>query len=85
MQSVLLDQKVAAGVGNWIADEVLYHAALHPEQPARSLTPDQLARLRLSMSMVVTTACAARADAERFPTVGTSKYCPPRQRHRHPS
>jgi len=26
VKSVLLDQKVAAGVGNWIADEVLYHS-----------------------------------------------------------
>jgi len=55
-----------------------YNWELHPEQPARSLTPDQLGRLRRSMYMVVKTACAARADSERFPTVGTSKHCPPR-------
>ena len=51
-QAVLLDQTVAAGVGNWIADEVLYHSRLHPEQPARSLTHAQLCTLRAAMHMV---------------------------------
>jgi hypothetical protein len=29
-------------VGNWVADEVLYQARIHPEQPAASLTPEQV-------------------------------------------
>ena len=49
IKSVLLDQTIAAGVGNWIADEVLYHSRLHPEQPAKSLTPAQLRDLRDAM------------------------------------
>lgn len=67
IKSVLLDQKIAAGVGNWIADEVLYQAAIHPEQPARSLAPSQVSRMREAMSYVVTSACEAGADADKFP------------------
>lgn len=67
VKAVLLNQKVAAGVGNWIADEVLYQAAIHPEQPANSLTHAQLCRMRDAMSTVVTLACEAGADADKFP------------------
>ena len=67
IKSVLLDQTIAAGVGNWIADEVLYHSRLHPEQPAKSLTPAQLRDLRDAMEGVIKTACDAGADAEMFP------------------
>ena len=31
MKSLLLDQSFAAGVGNWVADEVLYQSNIHPE------------------------------------------------------
>ena len=34
---LLLDQKFAAGVGNWIADEVLYQARLSPHRAVDSL------------------------------------------------
>jgi formamidopyrimidine-DNA glycosylase len=27
------------GVGNWMADEILWRAAIHPRRPAGSLTP----------------------------------------------
>src|SRR5690606_20464628 len=37
LKAVLLDQKVFAGVGNWIADEVLYRAELAPKRLANSL------------------------------------------------
>lgn len=67
IKSVLLDQSIAAGVGNWIADEVLYHSRLHPEQPAKSLSAAQLRDLRDAMEGVIKTACDAGADAERFP------------------
>jgi formamidopyrimidine-DNA glycosylase len=33
IKAVLLDQSFAAGVGNWIADEVLYQARIAPNRP----------------------------------------------------
>ena len=45
LKAVLLDQKVAAGVGNIYADEALFHARLHPQKPAYSATPQECQRL----------------------------------------
>lgn len=32
IKSLLLDQEHFAGVGNWVSDEVLYHAKIHPNE-----------------------------------------------------
>lgn len=42
---VLLDQHVLAGVGNIYAAEALWHARVHPDAPAASLSPGRVARL----------------------------------------
>lgn len=44
IKAVLLDQAVCAGVGNWIADEVLYLAGIHPQVVARELAEEQVSR-----------------------------------------
>jgi len=38
VKAVLLDQSFFPGIGNWMADEVLWQARIHPAQPAGSLT-----------------------------------------------
>ena len=45
----LLDQHRIAGIGNLLADEILFHAALDPARPAKSLTPDELESLHKSI------------------------------------
>jgi formamidopyrimidine-DNA glycosylase len=67
VKAVLLDQSLFAGVGNWIADEVLYQAGVAPHRPAASLTRDEVARLRTRLSAVVRHAVKVGADSERFP------------------
>jgi formamidopyrimidine-DNA glycosylase len=67
IKALLLDQSFAAGVGNWIADEVLYQARLDPRRPAASLTPDEATRLRSRLSVVVRMAVSVDADSDRFP------------------
>jgi formamidopyrimidine-DNA glycosylase len=67
LKAVLLDQTVFAGVGNWVADEILYQARLSPVRPASSLDREEVARLRRSLLAVVRRAVAVRADSERFP------------------
>lgn len=32
IKALLLDQAVFAGVGNWVADEIIYHSRLHPSE-----------------------------------------------------
>ena len=45
LKAALLDQRTLAGLGNIYVDEALWHARLHPLQPAGSLERDQLRRL----------------------------------------
>jgi len=67
IKAVLLDQGFLAGVGNWIADEVLFQARLDPRRPGRSLTAAEVGRLRRCLARILTRAVAVDADAERFP------------------
>ena len=67
IKAVLLDQSVAAGVGNWIADEVLYQAAIDPRRRASSLTDAELRRVRGRIRSVVATAVRYNSDSDRFP------------------
>jgi formamidopyrimidine-DNA glycosylase len=41
VKAVLLMQERFPGVGNWMADEILWRAAIHPARPAGSLTADE--------------------------------------------
>lgn len=67
LKGLLLDQTFAAGVGNWIADEVLYQAKLDPRREVSKLTEDELERLRRKIGSVVRKAVSVGADKERFP------------------
>jgi len=68
VKTLLLDQgKLVCGIGNWVADEVLHQACIHPAAPADSLSDRQAEALRAAVLFVVRTAVAADADSERFP------------------
>jgi formamidopyrimidine-DNA glycosylase len=67
IKAVLLDQSVFAGVGNWIADEVLYQAAIRPHRRAADLSTKEIARLRNTILRVIRRAVAVNADSDRFP------------------
>lgn len=67
IKAVLLDQSFSAGVGNWIADEVLYQARISPARPARSLTSDEVRRVRAAIRLVVGLAVRVGSDSDRFP------------------
>ncbi|KAI8806370.1 DNA glycosylase/AP lyase [Cladochytrium replicatum] len=69
IKGLLLDQEaVVCGVGNWVADEVLYHARIHPSQPVSSLSDGRIEDLRLSLVNVLEKACEVEADSDRFPS-----------------
>lgn len=42
IKSVLLDQTLFSGVGNWVADEILYHARVHPARLCNLLLEPQI-------------------------------------------
>jgi len=53
IKSILLNQKVVAGIGNIYADEALYRARLHPLTPANSLSQDQIRALHRAIRTVL--------------------------------
>ncbi|MFB9863471.1 DNA-formamidopyrimidine glycosylase [Rufibacter immobilis] len=68
IKPLLLDQRIAPGVGNWIADEVLFQAQLEPERPAHTLQPPEVDRLASAIREVLATAIAAEAVYRDFPS-----------------
>jgi len=67
VKAVLLDQSFSAGVGNWIADEVLYQARIDPRRRTNTLSRGEIARLRAKLRSVIGTAVRVGADSDRFP------------------
>jgi len=67
MKALLLDQSFAAGVGNWIADEVLYQARIDPRRRAGTLADHEIRRLRDRLRSVIAVSVRARNDSDRYP------------------
>ena len=67
IKSLLLDQSFSAGVGNWIADEVLYQAGIDPRRRAHSLSHEEVRRLHRALKSVIRIAVRANADSTCYP------------------
>eukprot|EP00536_Pseudo-nitzschia_multiseries_P007190 jgi/Psemu1/296487/fgenesh1_pm.166_\ len=66
IKGILLDQKRAVcGVGNWVADEVLYQTKLHPDQ--NYLTGDQARDLVHRLHSILDEAVRCLSNDEDFP------------------
>ena len=80
LKARLLDQSVISGVGNLIADEVLWRSRLHPRRPAGELNTEELDALRRAVRAAVRHALRTgvygefvshRKAGERCPRCGT--------------
>ncbi|KAG0515300.1 hypothetical protein BDA96_10G266300 [Sorghum bicolor] len=67
IKALLLDQSFISGIGNWIADEVLYQSRIHPLQIASNLPRESCEALHRSIQEVVKYAVEVDADMDRFP------------------
>jgi formamidopyrimidine-DNA glycosylase len=66
IKAILLDQKRAlSGVGNWIADEVLYQLQMHPDQ--NYLSAEQGSQLLDTLHPILQTAVKSLEKRERYP------------------
>lgn len=66
LKALLLDQRFCAGIGNWIADEILYQSHLHPRKRLNTLNEDQMNLLYKNIDYVIRTAVDA-GGSEKFP------------------
>jgi len=67
MKAVLLDQSVFAGVGNYLADEILYHAKIAPNRTGASLSEEEVGAIHRAVKSVIGHAVKVDADYEKFP------------------
>lgn len=67
IKSVLLDQSVAAGIGNWMADEILYQARIHPESKVESLDKAHIKLIFDAMKNVIQVSIDKEAVYRDFP------------------
>ena len=70
----LMDQSVIAGIGNLLADEILWQARLSPLRPANALSEEELDRLRRVVRSTLRTTIR-RGGAH------TGDFMPARERH----
>uniref|UniRef100_A0A0D9X6I5 DNA-(apurinic or apyrimidinic site) lyase n=1 Tax=Leersia perrieri TaxID=77586 RepID=A0A0D9X6I5_9ORYZ len=85
IKALLLDQSFISGIGNWIADEVLYQARIHPMQTASKISKDKSKALHQCIKEVIETSLEVGADSRKkidFVTVcgRTSAYVPELQK-----
>ncbi|MCG9896295.1 MAG: hypothetical protein MH204_12550 [Fimbriimonadaceae bacterium] len=67
IKSLLLNQSLFAGVGNWVADEVLYHAGISPHRTGGSLSAGESRALADALKAVLDLAVEAEADDAKYP------------------
>jgi formamidopyrimidine-DNA glycosylase len=67
VKSILLNQQVIAGIGNIYADEILFHARIHPETEISRLGDKGVAKLFRATRHILEKAIAANADANQMP------------------
>ncbi|KAJ3943413.1 uncharacterized protein N0V96_006338 [Colletotrichum fioriniae] len=67
VKALLLDQSHISGIGNWVADEVLYQSRLHPEQYCDTFDEGEMKRLYETVRYVCQTAVDKLGDSDEFP------------------
>jgi formamidopyrimidine-DNA glycosylase len=86
VKTILLNQKLIAGIGNIYADEILFRARIHPATQVSALKDKTIAKVFRAMRYILKKAIEAKADADLMPKSwllarrGKGRKCP-RCRH----
>ena len=67
VKSILLNQKLIAGIGNIYADEILFRARIHPAPQTSALKEKAVAKLFRATRYILEKAIEAKADVDRMP------------------
>ncbi|KAF8446287.1 DNA glycosylase/AP lyase [Boletus edulis BED1] len=67
IKALLLDQSFSAGIGNYLADEILYQAQLHPEQRCNTLDACQILALHHQIADICRITVDVNADDTKYP------------------
>src|SRR5206468_11588111 len=67
VKTILLNQKLIAGIGNIYADEILFRARIHPATQVSALKEKTVAKLFRAARDILKKAIDAKADMDRMP------------------
>ncbi|CAN6603275.1 hypothetical protein TRVA0_002S02454 [Trichomonascus vanleenenianus] len=67
VKTLLMDQAVFSGIGNWVADEVCYQARLHPQAMTNELTEHQLKALYDTIINICEFVVKVEGNTAQFP------------------
>ncbi|KAK9480426.1 Formamidopyrimidine-DNA glycosylase N-terminal domain-containing protein [Lipomyces japonicus] len=67
VKSLLLDQSLFAGVGNWMADEILFQSRIHPEQYVNELSINHKIKLFNSILEICRITVETEGNTDSFP------------------
>jgi formamidopyrimidine-DNA glycosylase len=67
IKGVLLDQSALSGIGNWMADEILFQSRIAPMRPAQKILLSEVKALRSKINQVVKLSVNVSADYDRYP------------------
>ena len=66
IKGLLLDQRaVISGIGNWVADELLYRCHIHPDQTY--LNENEVKKVMIELHCILTTAIRCLTEGVEFP------------------
>lgn len=68
VKALLMNQNLLSGIGNWLADEVLFQAGILPNKVGKELSAKEWDALADKIKHVVTTAVDLGADETKYPT-----------------
>ncbi|KAK0640929.1 Formamidopyrimidine-DNA glycosylase N-terminal domain-containing protein [Cercophora newfieldiana] len=67
IKALLLDQAMISGIGNWVGDEVLFQAKMHPEQYCDDFGDEEIETLHKAIRYVCQLAVDKLGDSDQFP------------------
>lgn len=67
IKALLMDQSIISGIGNWVADEVLFQSGIAPQRPANDLSKAEFKKLHDKIASVAKLAVKVGADDEKYP------------------
>lgn len=67
MKALLMQQTFVAGIGNWMADDILFLAGILPQRPVSSLNEKEMLKLYKAIEEITSTAVGADANKAKFP------------------
>jgi formamidopyrimidine-DNA glycosylase len=67
IKKIIMDQSVCAGVGNWMADDILYQAKIHPKHKVEDMSENDIKAVFEALKNVIEVAINNEAHYADFP------------------